>query len=1450
LAIIILFFFGIILIIWAGLRTPPVQNIITNKVIKILSERTGADIKVGKARFTITKRLIIKELLIPDNTNDTLIYINELSVGFKKFNINSLNLDLSKIKIEKAKANIIAIDENSFNYSYLTENIKQDSSIGLNMNCMYVTFKNINIVYSPHNGNIIQVSNLYSKLRSFSLHNGVISFKIPELNCNTNTGVNIKNLSSNIVLSKNNVNITETELSANNSYINIESIFLSQNHDDRTKFTCKASINESYFIPSDFKYFNNNMGLITDPIDISGIFAISETAVFGKSAVIKIDNYLLADLNFNFPYKTNDTTELFVNNITVKPDIIFQKYQHLADSLGLTLPMQLKNYNNISYNGKIKYANSYISNEGTITSRHGDIFTKAVITANNKSEYNINGYLQATPLRLPKGILNNNKAKANILLSANGNYSKDKGFNIDISGGLKGINYNDLLLDSLNVKGKINGKTFTGRLSSFDSRLRLDIQGTALFDSIPEYHFTSNIYTANMNALGVKRFKENSDISMNIKADFTGNDYKNFEGELSMSDIFYSYDSTYFATDSIKLTSGYTYGIRDIKIESEYINAQFQGNINLIRLIDGVKEFSHYYLPSQFGSPSHNDTVSRFQFFIRADYPQPITEIFFPEISISSGSYIEGEYNAIEKKLWSRVLVHNFRYKDKEIESFELLSQNIDSSFYINMSADKFIYTNKNSIDNIKFSAIVSKDTINTYFNWSNWLQKTYSGNIHSLFAFNNQQIEMNIYKSDLIYQDTVWQLSESKIIYDTSGITLNNINFKNDWSLLNINGRISNNPNDSISINLVNVNLSYINAILQKEKLQLGGNINGNSTIKNFAIDKKLNLDLYIDNLTINDKLFGNTELNSIWDANNNNLLISGNTHEGNDTSFLFSGSITPATNNIDCKFEFNNLNLTFLEAFLNPTLINIDGKGNGKLHVKGILPSPDWEGYLYSDFKNITVKPTNVNYSLLDTIYFSKNKILFNKINVYDEEKNIAIMNGEVSHSKFKDYYLGLRISTGKIIGLNTNYSHHPRYYGKGYGSGIVSINGSIYDTEIKISASTLKNSILNIPLEGKSDIKENDFIEFITPEDRLNKPENKTTYTDKIIYHTKIRLDLTVTPDAEIRIMFDPQYGDYLSASGNAEITMESVGNDFNMFGDFVIYNGNFMFTIQGVINKKLEIEQGSTVSWTGNPEEANIDIDAVYKVRRVSLYDLTLNEDDKQNKIPVDCHLIMSNTLNNPDIKFEVNVPTTTNDETVNQINSLPPDEINKQVISLLLLNKFSPLPGLTQNNEQNTSGNFGATTASELLSNQLSSWLSQITSDIDMGIKYRPGDEVSEREVELALSTTFWDDRISVNGNFGYNANSNENINTNNTQTYTTDFQVELKLNKKGNIRLTAFNKANNDYIYNTDVAYTQGLGIFYTDEFSTFDQLMQKMFRKSFAVKPEDIEIKNEPDEQ
>ena len=66
---------------------------------------------------------------------------------------------------------------------------------------------------------------------------------------------------------------------------------------------------------------------------------------------------------------------------------------------------------------------------------------------------------------------------------------------------------------------------------------------------------------------------------------------------------------------------------------------------------------------------------------------------------------------------------------------------------------------------------------------------------------------------------------------------------------------------------------------------------------------------------------------------------------------------------------------------------------------------------------------------------------------------------------------------------------------------------------------------------------------------------------------------------------------------------------------------------------------------------------------------------------------------------------------------------------------------------------------------------------------------------------------------------------------NNTNQYTTDISFELKLNKKGNVRLRAFQKVNDDLIYD-DAPYTRGLGLFYTEDFNDFNDLLRRWFRR------------------
>jgi hypothetical protein len=233
---------------------------------------------------------------------------------------------------------------------------------------------------------------------------------------------------------------------------------------------------------------------------------------------------------------------------------------------------------------------------------------------------------------------------------------------------------------------------------------------------------------------------------------------------------------------------------------------------------------------------------------------------------------------------------------------------------------------------------------------------------------------------------------------------------------------------------------------------------------------------------------------------------------------------------------------------------------------------------------------------------------------------------------------------------------------------------------------------------------------------------------------------------------------------------------------------------------------------------------------------------MDEADREKKVEVDCHLKMTDKLINPTISFAVQVPANTNEAAIDQINTLPEEEINKQVLSLLLVNKFMPL--YQGSYATNTSGNLTATTVSELMSNQLSKWVSQINSDFDLGFVYRPGTETTEQEYEVALSTNLWNDRLSVNSNVGYSVQQNQTTPTPKNP-YTTDFQIEYKVNKKGNIRLRAFQKVNSDIEY-SQAPYTQGLGIFYTEDFDNFNQLMQKIFKNEYATKPDDLEIKRE----
>jgi hypothetical protein len=331
--------------------------------------------------------------------------------------------------------------------------------------------------------------------------------------------------------------------------------------------------------------------------------------------------------------------------------------------------------------------------------------------------------------------------------------------------------------------------------------------------------------------------------------------------------------------------------------------------------------------------------------------------------------------------------------------------------------------------------------------------------------------------------------------------------------------------------------------------------------------------------------------------------------------------------------------------------------------------------------------------------------------------------------------------------------------------------------------------------------------------------------------------VEIDLLIhaTPEAKAQMIYNTQITDIIKAQGEGTLRfgMDKAEN-ISLSGNFTVEQGEYLFTLQDVIKRRFTLESGGSITWSGDPYKAVLDLKAVYKLK-ASLYELMMGsvEDiSSKQRIPVECKILLTGDLMRPDINLSIVFPVIEErlrDE-LQQFFSTQED-MNRQMLSLLVLGKFYT-PDFVRGNYTPTANNtnFIGNTASDLFSSQLSNWLSQINKDVNVGFNYRPSNQLTNDEIELALSTQIFNDRVRINGNIGNNVNPNKTTGNE----LVGDFEIEVKLTHNGKLQLKAYNRSNNNLIYET-APYTQGLGVSYKEDYNNFAELWKKfwsLFRK------------------
>tara|TARA_A100000164_G_scaffold22839_1_gene18080 strand:- start:190 stop:1572 length:1383 start_codon:yes stop_codon:yes gene_type:complete len=450
---------------------------------------------------------------------------------------------------------------------------------------------------------------------------------------------------------------------------------------------------------------------------------------------------------------------------------------------------------------------------------------------------------------------------------------------------------------------------------------------------------------------------------------------------------------------------------------------------------------------------------------------------------------------------------------------------------------------------------------------------------------------------------------------------------------------------------------------------------------------------------------------------------------------------------------------------------------------------------------------------------------------------------MNGSFSHSNFSDWLADVSITSERMLLLNTSQGPESLFFGQGYLGGTVNLNGPTKNLKISLQGSTESGTSIKIPWSESYGLSDTSFVSFINKNRKTSfKKDDKTDGLDEI-KGLELDFELDVNKNATVEIVIDKESGSYLSGRGAGNLLMEiNTKGKFNMWGDFITYDGIYNFKNLGVIDKKFNLKSGGTIVWEGNPLEAQMTLEAVYDVPGGANPALLLDNPNFNKNIPTEVLIRLQGNLLKPDDPiFEIDFPNTSG-TVASEINYrlADPQRSQMQAISLLsqgiFINEVSvSMQGITNNLYQK---------ASDIVSNLIS----EDTDKLKVGIDYLQGDKsalldiATEDRLGFTLSTQI-SDKILLNGKIGVPVGGLE-------QTLIVgNVQIDFILNEEGSLRAKVFNKENEFRYIGDELGYTQGLGLSYDVDFNTFKDLINKIVLKRNSTNESSILQKNEDED-
>ena len=1206
--------------------------------------------------------------------------------------------------------------------------------------------------------------------------------------------------------------------------------------------TDKSRIGNYYIMR--YKDFNKDMSDFLHSVKLEGHFEKSlihsdDIAFFAPelkfwNRIIEFDGDAKGSIDnltaTNFKLKSDNTT--IDGDISLKglPDIYntfidfnsndlqtnYTDLVKLVPTIKVLGPETLSSLGNIRFKGKFTgFIQDFVA-YGNINSSIGNLNADLNMKLPDNKTPTYSGKITSAGLNLGRLFNNTQVGKVALDGRVKGSGFTLKDLNADFVGKIYSIEFSGYTYQNISLNGTFIKNLFNGHLDMDDPNLKINnLNGSvSLLGDTTKFNFDADLQKANLKELHITTgsFALSGLLSLN----FVGNNIDNFLGSAKMYNASLKNDTTRLSFDSLYLNSFKEGENKVLTLQSNEVEGNLTGKFKIVELPDAFNLFLNRYYPSYFERPDYDIGDQDFSFLIKTKQVDEYVKLFDNRLKGFDNSVFSGNLKLAKNEFNVHAEVPEFSYDGKRFENIKLKSKgNLDSlnttisvsDFYVSDSLHfpntNLILSSKNDISDIQLSTSASKSLSDAQLNAR--VQSYTDG------------VKVHFFPSSFILNEKKWSLAkDGEITLRKSYIEANDVKFTQGNQEIVIStelDELTDHTNLVAKIKKVNIN-DFTPLVFKQPRLE--GILTGTLKLREPFGRQIIEFEGTAEDFRLDNKELGKVNLKA--DVNTTTGVVTAKADaDGELYKFKVDGKYNykdSSANRMNFDFHADRFDISILDNYLSGIFSNMKGNINSDLKVYG-GPNHQYvtgtvnitEGQLKVDYTQCVYKFNN------ETIIFNPDEIDFGILQLKDTLNNNGTASGKLQHKFFDEFgFDNIRFETNKMLLLNTTSRDNSQFYGNVTGKALMTLNGPVTDMRMNITGepSATDSSHIYIPTSSSQESGKIDYIDFVQYGSKM-----EDEYRGREESNFLITMNLTANPACKIDVILDEVTGDIIKGRGNGLLNI-TVGTKepLTMRGRYDITDGEYKFNFQTFLQKYFNINDGSTITWNGDPYEAQINIHADYLAPNVDLSTLATSRGKFQQKSDLLIIAHLTNTLKAPKIAFEFEIPknkqTDYSKDPVLLENlkkfSRDENEQNRQVASLLLFNSFinDGTGGVGASTANFLSGTAGQV-ISGFLNNQLTRVFQRLFKDpsITPYISFNSSYNLTSTELINALEAsgnfgfkkTYINGRlvVSLGGNIDYN--NPYILQARNTNVLLTpDITVEYLLTKDGKLRIVGFNR--------------------------------------------------------